>query len=327
MKIKFVFVLVFLASFAFSQEVIVNTSNSGNVEVRQKSKSLDTLELPFFEDFSVPVKFDNHFTDNDVTIENDACILPPSVGAAMFDAINSDGNFHSNVYNSSVKADVLTSKPINLDYHPDSNIFFSFYYQPKGLLDLPEENDSLVLQFFKPHPQEWETVWFATKPSDNQPFVQVILKIDDADFLKKGFKFRFYNYVSIPSNSHPTLVGNCDFWFVDYIYINKYRSLGDTIRRDLAFQYPLKFKIDDYQNVPYKHYKENVSKNVFNHNFVLNLQNNENATRVIHSLSIVFEDKLNSIPNDTLFVGSYSCLLYTSPSPRDRTRSRMPSSA
>ena len=26
-------------------------------------------------------------------------------------------------------------------------------------------------------------------------------------------------------------------------------------------------------------------------------------------------------------VGDYSCLLYTSPSPRDRTRSRMPSSA
>ena len=26
-------------------------------------------------------------------------------------------------------------------------------------------------------------------------------------------------------------------------------------------------------------------------------------------------------------IGSYTCLLYTSPSPRDRTRSRMPSSA
>ena len=34
------------------------------------------------------------------------------------------------------------------------------------------------------------------------------------------------------------------------------------------------------------------------------------------------------IPNDSLKGGkSISCLLYTSPSPRDRTRSRMPSSA
>ena len=31
--------------------------------------------------------------------------------------------------------------------------------------------------------------------------------------------------------------------------------------------------------------------------------------------------------NTAGFVTGYSCLLYTSPSPRDRTRSRMPSSA
>ena len=40
----------------------------------------------------------------------------------------------------------------------------------------------------------------------------------------------------------------------------------------------------------------------------------------------------NSPNKDKLFIGSvdaqdYICLLYTSPSPRDRTRSRMPSSA
>ena len=36
-------------------------------------------------------------------------------------------------------------------------------------------------------------------------------------------------------------------------------------------------------------------------------------------------DKMN-IPTEVL-IRSYCCLLYTSPSPRDRTRSRMPSSA
>ena len=35
----------------------------------------------------------------------------------------------------------------------------------------------------------------------------------------------------------------------------------------------------------------------------------------------------NGIVTLTGHVGSYTCLLYTSPSPRDRTRSRMPSSA
>ena len=31
--------------------------------------------------------------------------------------------------------------------------------------------------------------------------------------------------------------------------------------------------------------------------------------------------------NEIIFINSINCLLYTSPSPRDRTRSRMPSSA
>ena len=36
---------------------------------------------------------------------------------------------------------------------------------------------------------------------------------------------------------------------------------------------------------------------------------------------------LGTYPNRVLVVSYYDCLLYTSPSPRDRTRSRMPSSA
>ena len=38
-------------------------------------------------------------------------------------------------------------------------------------------------------------------------------------------------------------------------------------------------------------------------------------------------DKLSLKLHSAYIGGSYSCLLYTSPSPRDRTRSRMPSSA
>ena len=38
-------------------------------------------------------------------------------------------------------------------------------------------------------------------------------------------------------------------------------------------------------------------------------------------------DRIMDINAKGVFLGSKSCLLYTSPSPRDRTRSRMPSSA
>ena len=41
------------------------------------------------------------------------------------------------------------------------------------------------------------------------------------------------------------------------------------------------------------------------------------------------EIKIKTFPTSTVIQGeyAYTCLLYTSPSPRDRTRSRMPSSA
>ena len=40
-----------------------------------------------------------------------------------------------------------------------------------------------------------------------------------------------------------------------------------------------------------------------------------------------FITQIPSLPENGIFTGHYNCLLYTSPSPRDRTRSRMPSSA
>ena len=63
---------------------------------------------------------------------------------------------------------------------------------------------------------------------------------------------------------------------------------------------------------------------------------------IIENLIFAFESKIIKIPNNEILINelknyemyksknglfSYSCLLYTSPSPRDRTRSRMPSSA
>ena len=43
--------------------------------------------------------------------------------------------------------------------------------------------------------------------------------------------------------------------------------------------------------------------------------------------TITEEDKLPEGVTEEELKAEYSCLLYTSPSPRDRTRSRMPSSA
>ena len=50
------------------------------------------------------------------------------------------------------------------------------------------------------------------------------------------------------------------------------------------------------------------------------------ATSLDDSKDIEYK-KFNFGSDDLTLLGDYYCLLYTSPSPRDRTRSRMPSSA
>ena len=60
------------------------------------------------------------------------------------------------------------------------------------------------------------------------------------------------------------------------------------------------------------------------------LKNIENFAAGNMNSSMPIEAQIGHLtinPNDKKYYESHGCLLYTSPSPRDRTRSRMPSSA
>lgn len=304
MKHIIIIILIFLHFGSFSQEIVTYPGQSNNISLKQikKTKLLDTLNLPFFDDFSDSSKYSKHFEDNFVSVDYTQAILPPSIGTVCFDAIDNNQNFYYS-YSRSGIADYLTTKPINLFFPGDNSIFLSFYIQAKGLMEKPEVQDSLVLQFYAPLLDKWNTVWSKSNDGDIS-FKQIILKISDDIYLQKGFKFRFYNRVSMPSNQYPSYVSDCDYWFVDYIYLNKNRSIVDTIRKDIAFQNIVKFKFDDYQKIPYNHYKSEYLS--INHNFYINFRNNENKARTIDSMYFVFHDKQNVLSNDTLFLGSYN---------------------
>ena len=63
-------------------------------------------------------------------------------------------------------------------------------------------------------------------------------------------------------------------------------------------------------------------------NYVLTgSQNRIKALNVINDTANVFMEYKTATYFDEVYLVSDPCLLYTSPSPRDRTRSRMPSSA
>ncbi len=295
-----------------SQEMVIRNGYNPNLEKTKSNKINDTLELPFLDDFSKTFpNIDNSlWIDDNVNISRTLSYRPPSIGTATFDAIDNQQNYYSTSYSTTHRADVLTSKPINLDFLGDNSLYLSFYYQAQGIADFPEIQDSLVLQFYDVENEIWETVW-ATEGTDaftQEPdFNQVTIQIIDEKYQKKGFQFRFYNKASLAPNNNPSIVGNCDHWHLDYVYLNKDRDANDIILHELAFQYPLVLKIDNYQTIPYAHYKYHISEdNVFNLNYEVNFRNNDNKKRDIDSMNIIFKELNGYVENHKQKLGSSS---------------------
>lgn len=139
-------------------------------------------------------------------------------------------------------------------YAPADSMYFSFYFQPQGRsANAPEPADSLVLQFSADG--NWYTVWRAAGESV-KPFEQVMIPITDTVYFAADFQFRFYNYVSSGGPTNPSWNNNCDYWHVDYIYLNKGRTQGDTIPDDVCFTDQRIAFIKNYTQVPWEHFKE-----------------------------------------------------------------------
>ena len=267
----------------------------------------EMLTLPFFDDFSYNASApDNALWQNGgVTLSNTLPNRPPSIGAAVFDALNVDGEFYPAQYGTKyANGDTLTSKPIDLYYPGDNTIYLTFYYQPGGFGDAPENEDELMLDFYSPEDNEWSTV--KTFPGSScYGFRQESVAITQKCYLQKGFRFRFRNYFSLGSSKQADLVSNCDFWLVDYIKLDKLRSESDTVYQDVALTNCPEVKINNYITMPWSHYtkaadKVKVSYSVF-------YRNNDNEPRMLDSINLIFKAK--GI-NDTLMLGSYNLPSY-----------------
>jgi len=235
--------------------IVKSLSEQGKSDAKSAS---DTLELPFFDDFSGHSVFPNCnlWLDNYVFINNTYSDRQITTGIATFDALDNSGMLYGTASPFGFKADQLTSLPVNLNYTAADNIWLSFFYQPGGLGDAPEARDSLTLQFLAPEEDIWYSVW-KVEGNPDQRFKPVIIKIDQSRFLKKGFQFRFINYASLSANlSDPSMVGNCDIWNLDYVLLDKNRNAGDTIFADVAFRLPLRSLLNNHEAMPWKQFKE-----------------------------------------------------------------------
>lgn len=207
---------------------------------------------------------------------------PWSLGVVTFDGLNEHGRpYIFGPTNVTMTCDTLIAKPIDLSINaPGDSIYFSFLYQPEGYGDIPEETDSLYLDFYNPTENRWNRVWRAGGgPVTN--FKVGHIPIRNPDYFKNGFQFRFMNYGS-PA-------GSLDHFHIDYVDIRTLSGYQDTLFKDFAFVYPISTLLNDYISVPWKHYRNHPQGKMSN-NVAVTVrngselpENNQNGTlRVFH---------------------------------------------
>jgi hypothetical protein len=278
------------------QSNYVLSDNKGDQKISRGISSNDTIDLPFFDDFSQQSFFPDkkRWLDNFIFINNTYSDQQRSAGIATFDALDNSGKLYSSASPATFKADQLTSMPVNLKYEATENIWLSFLYQAGGLSDPPERTDSLTLQFFAPQENKWYSVWIA-RGSTSQKFIPVIIPINQTRFLRKGFQFRFINYSSLsPNLSDPSMVGNCDIWNIDYVLLDKNRNEADTIFADVALTLPLRSLLKNHEAMPWKQFRQTYLQEMGS-SVLIHYRNNDTIIRNVTRNIEIWDVKKNSL--------------------------------
>jgi len=272
---KTIIIILLLIPFVFvnAQETFVDCGNPVLKEYSKKYKlemqtknvqEVDTIELPFFDDFANSKMYPDQtkWLDLNAFIHNDYAINPISINVASLDAIDETGAVYPHLPSlSSGTADFMTSAPIDLDVLAEDSVYLSFYYQAGGNGNVPEERDSLVLQF-KDIDDNWLSVWNVEGGEAMDTFNVVMIPITDDEYLVKGFQFRFLNYASISSNYEPSWVSNTDVWNIDYVKLDTARTWDDTLANDVAFIKDFGSKLYGFESVPWNHFKERIGEDL-----------------------------------------------------------------
>lgn len=240
---------------AVTVNTVLQKQNILQPSSRLKSTQSTTVELPFIDDFSSATVYPNPacWSDNNVFINSTFAIHMKTIGVASFDVFDAQGNIYQNIQKDAFGADTLTSNPINLNYPPTSAIWMSFYIQPGGLGDEPGVSDSLKLEFFMTDSGKWKNVW-STPGFSSPTFSFKSIPINQPEYLKNGFRFRFINLASLTVSDIEGKTSIPDVWNLDYVKIDTGRNENDSIFRDVAFSKPLKSLLKSYYAMPWSHY-------------------------------------------------------------------------
>jgi hypothetical protein len=239
------------------------------VNKRSSNTLQDTIrsQIPYFEDFATSFQTPDTtrwINSENVSITSEIGINPPTINAAVLNGINASGRPYSPGVTLVDSVDALTSQVIelgNVDLLDIPSVYMSFFWQAEGRAELPDSRDSLVLQF-KDANGEWISVWsvIGGREKRSEQFNIEIFPInafatDENIFFHNDFQFLFQAY------GNPS--GAFDFWLVDYIFIDRGRTLSDTTFQDQAWTSRPSSVLGSYSAVPLEHVKTNPFDSLF----------------------------------------------------------------
>jgi hypothetical protein len=256
------------------------------------------LRLPFFEDFSTANKPWLHkapspdrpdtsrwMPGSGVYINNTLCLRPPSFNAATFDGIASNGRpYATGEPFATGFGDTLTSRYIDLsELSPSDALVLSFYWQAQGLGERPDEEDFIRVEF-KNRNGQWVSRWQQNGNTNPGEFRQVFLLLNQAEFFHKDFQFRF--------RVSSRISGAYDHWHIDYILLNKGRSINETGILDVAASVTPQPFLKRYSAMPMEQYLANPRAET--RDTIFSTVNNLDNLFNIISYDVLLLDKVNN---------------------------------
>ncbi|WP_420575481.1 T9SS type A sorting domain-containing protein [Ekhidna sp.] len=267
---KYAFVIFFMVfQLGFSQltikPIIKPEQNQKSRARAAATQDINPAALPFWDDFSITTDSPdsirvwgndttlqwNYDLSKDVYVNATLAVNPPSYKVATFDGLNANGGFHAG--SDIGLADQLVSDTIDLQ--GKANVVLSFYWQAGGNVEIPDEGDSLVLQFYSPNIETnegWRTVWLKDggdlESDQDSVFTQEAINVTST-FLTQDFVFRYQSYGDKD--------GPFDAWHVDWVYLNENRGSEDYYYLDRGLTGQLTSPLTPFKSMPLQQFKAN----------------------------------------------------------------------
>ncbi|MBP5643641.1 MAG: T9SS type A sorting domain-containing protein [Bacteroidales bacterium] len=324
-----------------SQEYLIGFNGGIPEEEQVVSRDEAVATLPFFDDFTQAGYYpdDSKWQKGNVFVNSGFPKMPVNYRAATLDLIDRHGKVYRNGSSNPFRADTLLSVRIRLDslnnqkLTPADSLYLSFYYQPGGFGDDPERDDSLVLKFGYGYNETvydttiqdsvtvrkhaWRQMWaaegqtyesFIAECDENQYFKKVMIPITDTCLFQEDFYIMFFNYGTLPTTMYPNDRSNMDQWNVDFVYLDKDRSMETDTYPLVSFTNTSPTFLKRYRSMPYKHYANNPINEIENcfNMYLTNMDVNTHEVRYSCEVEDNNSDWSYSYTSDPFYINQYS---------------------